>query len=113
MNKDYEVLKRIDSLLEKKGVTQQDLIEHLGLARGAYSNWNRMTSNSYLSYLSEISEFFKVTPNFLVTGKDDLKSETILYALTNDEEQIITEYKKVPQKYRMIALKMLSALQDA
>ena len=112
MNKDYEVLKRIDSLLSKKGVKQQDLIEYLGLARGAYSNWNRMTSNSYLSYLGEKAEFFEVNPNYLVTGKDDLSSKTILHALTDEEEQIIEQYRRIPKKHREIASKLLIALQE-
>ena len=94
MNKDYEVLKRIDSLLEKKGVTQQDLIEHLGLARGAYSNWNRMTSNSYLSYLSEISEFFKVTPNYLFLGEIEIPESLC----SKDEADLLDCYRKVGKR---------------
>ena len=112
MNKDHEVLERIDCLLAKKGVKQQDLIEYLGLARGAYSNWKRMTSNSYLSYIGEIADFFGVTPNYLITGKDNLKSDTTLVALTDDEEQMLVQYRGIPKKQRPIAQKLLVALQE-
>ena len=112
MNKDHEVLYRIDNLLVKNNVQQQELIEYLGLAKGAYSNWKRMTSNSYLSYLGEISSFFHVTPNFLVAGKEDIASEEKLFALTSDEEELIESFRKIHKKNHAMALRIMKAMAE-
>ena len=112
MNKDHEVLYRIDNLLAKNNVQQQELIDYLGLAKGAYSNWKRMTSNSYLSYLEEISFFFHVSPNFLVTGKEDLASEEKLFALTSDEEELIELFRKIHKKNIPMVLRIMKAIAE-
>ena len=112
MNKDHEVLYRIDNLLAKNNVQQQELIEYLGLAKGAYSNWKRMTSNSYLSYLEEIARFFHVSPNFLVTGKEDIVSEEKLFVLSSEEEELVEVFRIIHKKNHPMVLRIMKAIAE-
>ena len=44
--------------------------------------------------------------------KDNLKSDTTLVALTDDEEQMLVQYRGIPKKQRSIAQKLLVALKE-
>lgn len=49
---------------------QQKLTNHLGLKKTAFSDWKSGKSNSYRKYLVEIAEFFNVSLDYLVFGKE-------------------------------------------
>lgn len=63
-----DILDRIISLLGKK--EQRELTDYLGLKKTAFSDWKSGKSNSYRKYLIEISEFFNVSIDYLVYGKE-------------------------------------------
>lgn len=52
---------------------QKDLTDYLKLNSVAFSEWKSGKSKSYRKYLIEISEFFNVSIDFLVYGKENLQ----------------------------------------
>ena len=65
------VLSRITDLLIHKGISQKQLVEHLGLKKGTYTAWKANTAESYLKYIDEIALFLGVSPTFLLRGESE------------------------------------------
>ena len=63
-----EIIDRI--LLLLAGRDQKELTNYLGLNSVAFSEWKSGKSKSYRKYLIEISEFFNVSLDYLVYGKE-------------------------------------------
>lgn len=75
-----DILDRISKLLGNR--EQQELTNYLGLKKTAFSDWKSGKSNSYRKYLIEIAEFFNVSIDFLVYGKEKKSSSEL-----SEEEQ--------------------------
>lgn len=71
-----DILDRISLLLGNR--EQKELTDYLGLKSAAFSEWKSGKSKSYKKYLIEIAEFFHVSIDYLVYGKNDetLKSKS-------------------------------------
>ena len=83
-----EIIDRISLLLA--GREQKELTDYLGLKSVAFSEWKSGKSKSYRKYLIEISEFFNVSLDYLVYGK-----ETQATTLTSDEQELLKNYGKL------------------
>lgn len=76
-----EVVARITELLIRKGLTQKNLLEHLGLHPNNYTEWKSGRKRSYLLYIDEIATYLDISPTFLLRGKDDDPDEIELLRL--------------------------------
>lgn len=84
-----DILDRINILMGNK--EQQELTNYLKLKKTAYSDWKNGKSKSYRKYLIEISEFFNVSLDYLVYGKE--KSPSI--SLSDDEQKLLGYFKEL------------------
>lgn len=82
-----DILDRISLLLGNK--EQQELTTYLGLKNSAFSDWKSGKSQSFRKYLIEISEFFNVSIDYLVYGKE--KSSTS--ELTDIEQELLEKFR--------------------
>ena len=89
---DDPVLERIMGLLEKRSITEKELIDRLEMARGTFSAWKQGRARSYLVHTAEIAEILDVSPNYLLRGTDD---EVGVETLSESEIQLIKEYRAV------------------
>lgn len=87
---DKQILERIINLLHKQNRKQIELTEYLRLNKNAFSYWKNGKSNSYKSYLVEIAEFFGVSIDFLVHGKE--------YGLTENEKEILELFRRLSER---------------
>lgn len=85
-----DILDRITMLLGNR--EQKELTNYLKLNNVAFSEWKSGKSKSYRKYLIEIAEFFDVSIDYLVYGKE--KSSPV-EQLTADEQRLLTYYKKL------------------
>ncbi len=81
-----DILDRITLLLGTR--EQQELTKYLGLKSAAFSEWKSGKSKSYRKYLIEIADFFNVSLDYLVYGKEADSSFGSF-----DEEQHIKKYR--------------------
>lgn len=89
-----DIFGRIDALMKKRGKMEKDLISHLGLAKGTYSQWRIGNAHSYLSYIKEICIYLNVMPNELYFGEDARQTgESIPY--TEEERGLISRYREL------------------
>lgn len=91
-----DILDRISMLLGNR--EQKELTKYLGLNSVAFSEWKSGKSKSYRKYLIEIADFFNISIDYLVYGKeknsstDDLSENERemldVFSKFNDREQI-------------------------
>lgn len=89
-----DILDRISFLLE--GREQQELTNYLKLKSVAFSEWKSGKSKSYRKYLIEIAEFFNVSLDYLVYGKEKSSPSE----LSEEERELIQIYNSVSERER-------------
>lgn len=94
-----DILDRITKLLGNR--EQKELTNYLGLNNVAFSEWKSGKSKSYRKYLIEIAEFFNVSIDYLVYGKEKNSSAE---ELTADEQELIKYYRQLDDKSQGVLL---------
>lgn len=79
----------IKDLLINKNLTQRAMSNYLGVATSTINNWIKLGRSIPAEYIIPICEFFDVTPEMLLTGKER-SSPTV--NLTADEQELLTYY---------------------
>ena len=82
-----DILDRISKLLN--GREQRELTDFLGIKSVAFSEWKSGKSKSYKKYLIEIADFFNVSIDYLVYGKE---INSIQDNLSEDEKRLLNMY---------------------
>lgn len=81
----YEVF---EQLLQKYGVTPYKLSKETGIAQATFSDWKNGRSTPKQEKLQKIADYFGVTIEYLMTGKEQQEKEP---ALTPKEERDIAK----------------------
>ena len=85
-----DILDRISKLLN--GRDQRELTDFLGIKSVAFSEWKSGKSKSYKKYLIEIADFFNVSIDYLVYGKE---INSIQDNLSEDEKRLLNMYSQL------------------
>lgn len=97
----------IQQILKKQKLTQKALAEYLNIPKATLSNWLRMEKRAVpAEHIISICEFLKVSPYYLLTGKEkNLPSEQ----LSEDEQKILKYFKELPpdEQQQLIGMAML------
>lgn len=99
-----DILDRIVKLLNDRN--QKELCDYLKLDKSAVTSWKNGSSKSYRKYLIEIAEFFNVSIDYLVYGKEKNIS------LPDDELELLTYYKKIPEKEKIKLISRAETIAD-
>lgn len=78
-------------MMEKSGISNKDLAEHLALNQQIVTDWKNGKSKSYTKYLYQIADFLGTTPEFL-KGETDIKEKT----------PTVTDERITPSEYRLV-----------
>ena len=95
----YEVF---EQLLQKRGVTSYKVAKEAGVTQTALSNWKAGRSTPTTKTLQKIADYFGVTVDYLISGKNDSSEDvrgTELSArderdIAKDLDRIMNEIKK-------------------
>ena len=71
----YEVF---EQLLQKYGISAYKVAKEAGVIQTALSNWKNGRNTPSAPTLQKIAEYFGVTVDYLMTGKEDSKKESQL-----------------------------------
>lgn len=71
----YEVF---EQLLQKYGISAYKVAKEAGVTQTALSNWKNGRNTPSAPTLQKIAEYFGVTVDYLMTGKEDSKKESQL-----------------------------------
>ncbi len=104
---DNPVVERIEGLLQVQGKTQKGLIEFVGLANGAFTNWKYNNGRSYMDHLGAICEYLDTSPNYLLYGKDgEINKDT----LSPVELELIKNYRRLDIQKKELLVQMAKNL---
>ena len=75
-------------LLEKYGVTAYKVSKATGIAGSTFSDWKNGRSTPKQDKLQKIADYFGVTVNYLMTGKEEVQKEKAPELTRKDERDI-------------------------
>lgn len=84
----YEVF---EQLLQKHGVTSYKVAKEAGVTQTALSNWKAGRSTPTTKTLQKIADYFGVTVDYLISGKNDSSEESGETELTTRDERDIAK----------------------
>lgn len=84
----YEVF---EQLLQKYGVTSYKVAKEAGVTQTALSNWKSGRSTPTTKTLQKIADYFGVTIDYLMTGKEDSERSEVKQELTAHDERDIAK----------------------
>ena len=100
-----ETLERISALMKEQKIQDQQMIEYLGLPRGAFSNWKRGFGQSYYEHIDKIADKLGVSIDYLIRG-EDIKTDS----LNHQETEILAAYRKLSDHGRKIILENIKLI---
>ena len=90
------VYERIESLRKERKLSQGKLEKELGFSNGSVSKWKNSTPT--MERLQKIADYFGVTVDYLMTGKESDESESSILIESNAPYYIDDETAKTAQE---------------
>ena len=94
------IYERIESLRKSQGLSQGKLEKQLGFSNGSISKWKNSTPK--VERLQKLADFFGVSVEYLMTGKEDEQKEKYN---TDDLKQKFEELKELLESGKMQPLR--------
>ena len=88
-----EYLKRLKELRTKKGNTQKEIADYLGITAAAYSLYERGSREPNMTMLNKIAKYYNVSPSYLL-GFD---SPEVIAAHFDGDEYTEEELEEIRQ----------------
>ena len=109
MNND-PVFIRIDELRKQQKVTQTELINQLGMARGTYFHWKSGNSLSYYAHISDISKILSVPSGYLIDGAISISQEAHSSVPLLDDKELVQLFHKLDSDNQKAFITILRSL---
>ena len=90
------IYERIKSLRKSKGLSQWKLEKQLGFSNGSISKWKNSTPK--VERLQKLADFFGVSVEYLMTGKEDEQKE-------KDNTDLKQKYRELEELLRSDSMK--------
>ena len=91
----YEIFVK---LLEKYGLTAYKVSKATGIAGSTFSDWKNGRSNPKQDKLQKIADYFGVSLEYLMTGKEDAVKEKAPELTARDERDIAKDLDSIMNK---------------
>ncbi len=87
-----EIIERIYQLLDEKDKRAYALCEKLGIRTSTMSTWKARTNDPPARYMKTIADFFGVSLDYLMTGREAPVRKTT----TVEEEELLELFRRLP-----------------
>jgi len=101
-----EILGRISNELEKRHITQAELVAYLGLPLGTYTNWKLGRSRNFCEYIEAIADYLCVDIRWLVTG------EASTGAINQEEQLLLETFRRLDAEKQKLILQNMKWLAE-
>jgi transcriptional regulator with XRE-family HTH domain len=91
------IYERIESLRKSKGLSQGKLEKQLGFSNGSISKWKNSTPK--VERLQKLADFFGVSVEYLMTGKEDEQKEK------DNTDDLKQKYRELEELLRSDSMK--------
>lgn len=106
---DDKVIARMLEIMQEKRISQQELVEYLGLANGIFTNWKYKGSKSYMTYIDKIADCLGVSKTYLINGEDEQINRD---SITRFEVEIIKMLRELDDRKRELSYQTIKAFWD-
>lgn len=83
-----DVIQRIINLMKQKGLTAKRLTVEAGLSSSAITEWKKGKSKPSAKSLQKLADYFHVSTDYLLTGKEPKKSSPPVDKTEEDDDDI-------------------------
>lgn len=110
---------RLTALMKERGLSHKMLENALGISNGAVSKWNKSTPN--VKTLKKLEEYFGVTTDYLLTGKEkemSLPEQADLWIAIRHNKELLNALEKYmklsdeKKKHVLDTIDMLSEVEN-
>ena len=95
---------RIEEIIHNSGLNAKQFAEKLGVSASKITDWRNGKTKPTVSDIIRISQYFNVSCDYLLTGEDRNSN------LTDDEQELISFYRKLDLFNKGKVIGMLTAL---
>ena len=83
---------RLKELREEKSISQQKLVENLGISQASVSKYEKGLAEPNLQLLCRMAEYFHVSADYLI-GKSEHKSPLQTDSLSEEDAQLLYRFQ--------------------
>ena len=92
----YEIF---ENLLKERGITAYKVAQDTGITTATLSSWKKGRYTPKREKLQKIADYFGVTVDYLMTGKEEQKKKTVELT-ARDERDIAKDLNSIMEKLR-------------
>lgn len=94
------LLDRVKILCKEKGISQGKMEKEMGISNGASSKWK--TSSPSMEILQKLSEYFNVSVDYLMTGKNKNNTNESNSYYFNDDARDMAQFLYDNPDYKVL-----------
>ena len=103
---------RLKEVRQARKLKQQQVADLLGIPLRTYQNYERGINDPDTTILCRLADYYGITTDYLI-GYSDIAISGNHIALTNDESQIMSSYRKLNDRGKGIARDVVDALAES
>lgn len=85
-------------LIQEKHLNQRTVSKALGIPYTTLNGWKDDNRNPSCNYIIPICEYLGVTPQYLLTGEENVNAD---FTLSPDEKKLVAYYRQLPESMRL------------
>lgn len=91
-------VKRIDALLQKKGLKRKDISDNCNISTQTISHWSIRGTMPAADYVFLIADYLGVSARWLVTGEEEKTQDSA--TLSNEERRLLSDIADLTEEQR-------------
>lgn len=106
---------RVQKLLANSKLTQKELSAYISVAPSTLNNWIKLGRSIPSEYIIPICEFFDISLEHLLTGKENkLDKQNEIYQINNREKELLKYFRELSneEQVRLLARAEVLAEQE-
>lgn len=107
-----DLLERVYLLMNKQSIKPTTLAKQLGMSTSTFTDWSKGKGSPSLKAVMQFAEYFNVSIDYLVYGKEPHNPSELEYS-TPEDEALLTSFHKLPKELRMKAIGYIEGMSAA
>lgn len=109
-----DLLKRVYDLMEKAEIKPTQLAKALGMSTSTFSDWSKGKGSPSLKAVIQFAEYFDVSIDYLVYGKDHAAPSTsVLEFSSSEDEELLKKFHLLTPELRQKAVGYIEGMVSA
>lgn len=88
------LLERVKELMKESGITAKQLTKELSISSSSFTDWGKGKGSPSLETVVKFSNYFKVSIDWLVNGKEFQQADVLEYS-NQKEETLIVKFRSL------------------